>query len=493
MRLRFLFVASAVLTVPAFAQQLGRFSCSGTTCTFNLSFDDGYAQLTDVSGAAYSGRMQVDDSRTLPNGTHMSAQSDGPMIYRDSKGRVRTERHASPFVPGRPALPDDFIIAEIHDPVAGFEYVLDPVNRVAHRRAFKPEAVRQFDSTTFATILAHPSSGPNETVEFPGTRTISGVTAYGQKRTSNWTRPDGAAVSQTQEEWTDPASGEILLVVSSRNPDDILTTTMTNYSNAEPAATLFQVPDGYQTVDEAELFQVSHPHTGRGGSSANGPPLMASCEDGACKFTFNPGRGAVAGAVTGAPYSGHRRSADGPGEYRDSFGRVRADPAQVGGGSSRMPRLVRIDDPVAGYIYILDPEAHTAYREKAEYRAVPFQSFTQPAGTRTAPNGSTTTVEDLGTQTISGVTATGQRETTTSPPGTLNQNDKPIVMVNERWIDPKTGVQILAKNTTFRGDMITISMPDYKEGDPDPALFQVPAGYKIVDETGPFTFTATGP
>jgi len=64
--------------------------------------------------------------------------------------------------------------------------------------------------------------------------------------------------------------------------------------------------------------------------------------------------------------------------------------------------------------------------------------------------------------------------------------------VNERWIDPKTGVVILTKNT---GLMIntTNSIPDYKEGDPDASLFQIPAGYKIVDETGPFTFAVPVP
>lgn len=489
-----LFIAAAVTVMPAFAQQHARISCSGPTCTFSLSFDDSWGQLAGISGAPYSGEVQVVSAHTLPNGTHMSTPSSGPMIYRDSKGRVRTERHAYPSGPqGRPAPADDFVIAEIHDPVAGFEYVLDPVNRVAHRRAFKPDATQKFDATAFANMLAHPSSGPRETVEFLGTRMISGVTAYGQKRTSSWTRPDGTAITQTQEQWAEPTSGANLLVISSQNPENTVTTTLANYSNAEPAPSLFQVPDGYQTVDEAELFTVSHPHTGPGRSGVSGPPLMASCEDEACKFTFNPGSGGLGRAVTGAPYSGHRRSTDGPGEYRDSFGRVRTDPAQVGGGSSRMPRLVRIDDAVAGYIYLLDPGSQTAYREKVEFRPIPFRILPmRPPETRTAASGATFTIEDLGEKTISGVTVTGQRNTTTYPPGTFNDNDKTVVTANEQWIDPKTGIIVMTKNTGLMGES-TLSMPDYKEGDPDPSLFQIPAGYKIVDETGPFTFTVTGP
>jgi hypothetical protein len=37
----------------------------------------------------------------------------------------------------------------------------------------------------------------------------------------------------------------------------------------------------------------------------------------------------------------------------------------------------------------------------------------------------------------------------------------------------------------------TDSIPDYQEGDPEASLFQIPSGYTIVDETGPFTFTAS--
>jgi hypothetical protein len=156
-----------------------------------------------------------------------------------------------------------------------------------------------------------------------------------------------------------------------------------------------------------------------------------------------------------------------------------------------MPRLVEIDDPVAGYIYILDPGSQTAYREKTAFRSFPYRPLLmQPAGTRTGPNGRSVTIEDVGPQIIAGVTATGQRTTTTNPPGTFSQNVKTIVTVNERWMDPKTGVVILTKNIGLVANT-TISMPDYKEGEPDASLFQAPAGYRIVDEAGLFTFTAT--
>ena len=503
-------VAPVAAAPPAIPQSM-QFSCSGAIlCTFNLNFDDGYAHLANVTGAPYSGQIQHDSSQTLPNGTHMSTPSSGPMIYRDAKGRVRTERHAEPTANGRPAFPDDFVIAEIHDPVAGFEYVLDPVNRVAHRRTFKAESSWKWDPSPITNMRTQPYLvGPNQTAQFLGTRTIAGVLAYGQKTTWTRTTPDGEAITQTEEKWFDPASGQLLLNISGTSASANTTTmTMANYGNAEPDPGLFQVPEGYQTVDETGSFQVVHPHVGPGSSGAgmHGPQLTSSLlvKTGASDVTFDPGNAPATGALTGAPYSGHETMTsvvnDRPphtgtlhGYFRDSWGRVRIDPAQINVRAqetgSTIPTLVEIEDPVAGYIYILAPASQTAYRVKAAFRSFEFQpnqNMVQQVSTRTAPNGSIITIESLGPETISGVTAIGQRTTNTNPPGTFNNNDKEIVQVNERWIDPKTGVVILTKNTGLMNT--TISMPDYKEGDPDPSLFQIPAGYKIVDETGPFTF-----
>jgi hypothetical protein len=449
----------------------------------------------------------------------MSNQSSGPMIYRDSKGRVRTERHADPTANGRPAPPDDFVIAEINDPVAGFEYVLDPVNQIAHRRPFKPGSSWKWDPSQITNMPTQPHGpdGPNTTVQFLGTQSISGVLAYGQKTTWTRTTRGGEVISQTEEQWFDPASGERLSSISGRNGSpDTSTMTLANYSNAEPEPSLFQIADGYQTVDETSpTFQVVHQNPGPGSRSSgmHGPQLTSqSCDQGVCNVTYDPGNPPTNAAVTSAPYSGHETltsvANNQPpftgmphGRYRDSWGRVRTDPARFSGGApggalGTMLPLVEIDDAVAGYVYILSPASQTAYRIKAAFRSFAFQpnqNMAQQAGTRTTPNGSTVTNENLGPETVSGVTATGQRTTTIYPPGTYNQNDKEIVTVNERWIDPKTGVVILTKNTGLTGNIATNSIPDYQEGDPDPSLFQIPAGYKIVDETGTFTFTAPAP
>src|SRR6185437_15769492 len=292
--------AIAVGTTCVHAQPPIQVACNGQTCTFTLSFDDQYAYLTNLIGAAFSGQRQNGNSQTLPNGTHTSNQFSGPVIYRDSKGRVRTERQAYPSAPpDRPANPNDFMIAEIHDSVAGFEYVLDPVNRVAHRKPYKPEQSWKWDPSLITKHTCGPA-GPQATVQLLGTQTISGVTAYGCRITSTRTLPEGAVRTSTEEEWFDPASGELLSRIDTTN-NNSQTQSYANYSNSEPAASLFQVPDGYQTVDETGTFQVAHNQSGPGVSmgASRGPQLVGKCDEGVCEFTFDPGSGPSGAAVTG--------------------------------------------------------------------------------------------------------------------------------------------------------------------------------------------------
>ncbi len=107
---------------------------------------------------------------------------------------------------------------------------------------------------------------------------------------------------------------------------------------------------------------------------------------------------------------------------------------------------------------------------------------------RTRDNGATVKSENLGTETILGVTAIGQRNTTTYPVGTYQGNDQPVTQVNENWRSAQYGLVLRSLNTGPNGDTTT-AMKDFSLDEPDPSLFQVPAGYQIVDETGEFTIT----
>jgi len=90
---------------------------------------------------AASGAATIDVSPVLPmtmipvTGSPYSAVATDKSRYeavkwRDSAGRVRTEIRAGSG--GQPA-PCNSILVQIEDPVAGYFYVLDPVNQIAHR------------------------------------------------------------------------------------------------------------------------------------------------------------------------------------------------------------------------------------------------------------------------------------------------------------------------------------------------------------------------
>jgi hypothetical protein len=510
--LSFAAAAIAMAAPNAFPQ----IECDTQTCTFTLSFDSARGEpgsaFRFVTGAPYSGQESNESNRTLQDGTHTSTKVSGPLIYRDSKGRMRTERSVYGRRPddGRPKPPDDFTVVEIHDPVAGFEYILDPVTRVAHRMAFKPGASQEFTSAMLRPPGA-PSSfttpnGLTTTEESLGPEAMFGAAAVGVRRTT--------ANTGATETWLDPRTGIILLRKDDNAPGNGMTMTMLSYSNAEPDAALFQIPEGYKVVDEAGAFKVVHTRTGpnRAVSSAGPqtPRSAAECNDASCTVTFDLTSQPPMAAITGAPYSGRdmmetpartmlngRQLAPmthaGTARYRDSAGRMRIDktPMQVRGGSSLQNEIafVEIDDPVAGFQYILDAVDHTAYRVPWQARLIPFErrpNF-QPAGTSTFANGTVDVEEDLGEKTIDGVTAMGHRTTQTNPPGTRQGNDRPIVNITERWVDPNTGITLLGKQSGSQAGS-TSSIPDYKPADPDPSLFQIPSDYKVIDEPSKFTF-----
>lgn len=261
---------------------------------------------------------------------------------------------------------------------------------------------------------------------------------------------------------------------------------------------------------------------GMGGAIMAGPGGLTSSRGDAngMTFTYNFPKGATIFATTGAPYSGRTSSQtirtlangthlaqqafDQPMTYRDTMGRTRTETERMripqGPAAAKIQpqiqRLAEISDPVAGYRYILDPVHQIAHRVAVQTRqnqapnaanaAARAVAMEMPA--RTRDDGATVKNESLGTQTIFGITAIGQRNTTTYPIGTYQGNDQPVTMVIESWRSVQYGLVLRSTNNGPNGDTTT-TMKDFSTDEPDPSLFQVPAGYQVVDETGEFTIT----
>jgi hypothetical protein len=185
--------------------------------------------------------------------------------------------------------------------------------------------------------------------------------------------------------------------------------------------------------------------------------------------------------------------------YRDSGGRTRTEhsftppPGLV---TASGPPFIQIADPVAGYRYMLNSHDQTARRSAfapmlprpnmvaATRSAAPAVLPANAAGTTTARPHPEMSREPLGTQTIEGVVAEGTRMTTTFPEGFMG-NDRPITTVTETWMSPDLKTVVLSKVSDPRSGESTTKLTNIVMAEPDPALFQVPAEYSIVDEPAP--------
>jgi hypothetical protein len=91
--------------------------------------------------------------------------------------------------------------------------------------------------------------------------------------------------------------------------------------------------------------------------------------------------------------------------------------------------------------------------------------------------------EDLGTRTIEGLEAKGTRTTVTIPAGEMG-NEKPLVIVTERWYSPELSTVVMSRHSDPRMGETTFRLTQVSRGEPDRSLFEVPADY-TVKEGGP--------
>lgn len=116
----------------------------------------------------------------------------------------------------------------------------------------------------------------------------------------------------------------------------------------------------------------------------------------------------------------------------------------------------------------LKPAAPVDEKRVAELRAT--------TKSRPTPNFQT---EKLGQKNVSGIFAEGTRTTRLIPIG-MEGNDREIRVVTEQWVSPDLKVVVARSVDDPRSGQMTMEVSDLLRGDPDAALFQVPADYKMV-------------
>jgi hypothetical protein len=92
------------------------------------------------------------------------------------------------------------------------------------------------------------------------------------------------------------------------------------------------------------------------------------------------------------------------------------------------------------------------------------------------------TSEDLGVRAIAGIEAKGTRGTRIIPVGDWG-NDRPLTIVMENWVSTQYNIPLLTITDDPRMGKRTDEVTEFKPGEPDPALFQIPKGYTVRERT----------
>jgi hypothetical protein len=167
--------------------------------------------------------------------------------------------------------------------------------------------------------------------------------------------------------------------------------------------------------------------------------------------------------------------------FRDSQGRIRREITLVGFGpmAASGQSFVVINDPVAGATFLLHPDQKTAEKMGRPFaRMKGAMQYKVEARQQKEIASGNLKKEDLGTQTIAGVTAQGTRITRTIPAGQIG-NEKPITIVRESWYSNDLQTVVMSKRSDPWSGETTYTLTNIQRTEPDASLFTVPSGYTV--------------
>lgn len=173
--------------------------------------------------------------------------------------------------------------------------------------------------------------------------------------------------------------------------------------------------------------------------------------------------------------------------YRDSQGRMRREQTLPLIGpyppTDPPPYIISIDDPIAN----------------THWQLVPGKKFASQTLLKRSGNSNTLSpkavlpivvgeplkvvTEDLGVQTMEGLTVTGTRITRTIPAGEIG-NEKPILVVTEKWYSEDLQITIMTRHSDPRTGTTTMSLTKVSRSEPDPSLFIIPPDYTVKTLSG---------
>jgi hypothetical protein len=164
--------------------------------------------------------------------------------------------------------------------------------------------------------------------------------------------------------------------------------------------------------------------------------------------------------------------------YRDGEGRSRCEIEDAKGQIT----VIDIVDPVAHlYIRLLSRDKVARVMHKPE------KAPSTPAAPTPAPEvthvGFEPLMEDLGSRTIEGVVATGQRLTKTQEARDAEQASGHVMAVDmsESWFSKDLQLKLLEVTDYSHSSKVVHKALNIQRGNPDPQVFHIPDGYTVKD------------
>jgi hypothetical protein len=138
-----------------------------------------------------------------------------------------------------------------------------------------------------------------------------------------------------------------------------------------------------------------------------------------------------------------------------------------------------IYDPETRISVFLDPATHIARQTTLP---APEADPEAKAGRDTRANNPLIHEEDLGSQTVDNFAVHGIRKSRAIP-AKANGTGKAIVVVDEYWYSEELHLNMIVKHNDPRDGQQVVTITQVDRAEPDPAMFEVPSGYKVVEET----------
>lgn len=211
--------------------------------------------ITPISGAPFSGSVQILSKEPLPDGTTRMRQTVNH-IGRNSAGVIYNETRllVTPSFQGEPRL----LSFHLYDPQTHLNTFLNPTTHIARQVLLRKPLTPPANSTP-ETFLA--GAGAEKVVsQVLGNQTVAGLVLQGtrkQRIVPAATSGTGHEVTITDDYWY---SGELRVYLVLRHNDPRTgeqTVGIIDVQRGEPNPTTFQIPTDYKVVDETPVLPSS--------------------------------------------------------------------------------------------------------------------------------------------------------------------------------------------------------------------------------------------